>query len=138
MAYTGEQRDSNLQEPKFMSNVKIVDSGVIEGFGKWALDEDGLLVIEGTGEMPDEMWWEQGRIPWESVKERIEAVRVSDAVTSIGDNAFHCCRNMKGVSLPNSVTSIGDNAFALCDSLESIILPNGAIHIGEQAFCKGE
>ena len=90
MAYTGEQRDSNLQEPEFMSNVKIVDSGIIEGFGKWTLDEDGLLTIEGTGKMPD---WDCDQcdyvrgVAWHRVREKIKSVRIADTV---GLSSFLC------------------------------------------------
>ena len=138
MAYTGEQRDSNLQEPEFMSNVKIVDSGIIEGFGKWTLDEDGLLTIEGTGKMPD---WDCDQcdyvrgVAWHRVREKIKSVRIADTVISIGDRAFYFCKNLESIIIPNSVTRIGDLAFGVCESLKSIIIPNSVTRIGKYAFC---
>ena len=32
---------------------KIVAEGTMEGFGKWSLDEDGLLTIDREGDMPE-------------------------------------------------------------------------------------
>ena len=126
MAYTGEQRDSNLQEPEFMSNVKIVDSGIIEEFGKWTLDEDGLLTIEGTGKMPD---WDCDQcdyvrgVAWHRVREKIKSVRIADTVISIVAFAFYECDRLESINIPNSVTHIGENAFIFCDSLKYVKMP---------------
>ena len=55
-------------------------------------------------------------------------------VTSIGDLAFACCKNLKSVTIPNSITSINYCAFLGCSGLESITIPNSIIYIGESAF----
>jgi hypothetical protein len=55
-------------------------------------------------------------------------------VTAIGEKAFYCCINMKGVVIPEGVTSIGDNAFLQCSAMESVILPSTLTHTGEYAF----
>ena len=64
---------------------------------------------------------------------------VPNDVTSIGDNAFHCCLELKSVSIGNSVTSIGEKAFYSCDGLTSISIPNNVSSIGSYAFygCDG-
>ena len=46
-------------------------------------------------------------------------------VTKIGDDAFHCCKNLTAVVIPNSVTYIGSRAFKECDSLTDVIIPDG-------------
>ena len=51
----------NPEEPKVSTSPHIikppkrviVHQGTIEGFGTWALDENGLLTIDGKGDMPD-------------------------------------------------------------------------------------
>ena len=55
-------------------------------------------------------------------------------IKTIGDYAFHDCRNLKNVTIPQSVTSIGKHAFDGCHSLDSLAI-NGAIEsMGKQAF----
>ena len=49
-----------------------------------------------------------------------EAVVIPDGVTSIGDEVFSSCDNLKSITIPNSVTSIGDSAFLFCNSLKRI------------------
>ena len=48
-------------------------------------------------------------------------------IKTIGDYAFHDCRNLKNVTIPQSVTSIGYEAFCQCISLETL-------SFGEKSF----
>ena len=59
---------------------------------------------------------------------------VPNGVTSIPDNAFCKCRQLKSIILPESVTSIGTGAFSGCSSLQSIDIPNNVSEIGGTAF----
>ena len=59
---------------------------------------------------------------------------IPNSVTSIGYDAFNCCRSLASVTIPNSVTSIGDYAFDNCESLTSVTIPNSVTNIGENAF----
>ena len=115
MPYIKKQPNPNFQEPVFIPKTKIVDSGLIAGFGKWTLDEDGFLTIEGTGKMPD---WEYVQcadgVAWHRVEGKIKSVRIADTVISIGDRAFYFCKNLESIIIPNSVTRIGDLAFGVC------------------------
>ena len=132
MPYIKKQPNPNFQEPVFIPKTKIVDSGEIAGFGKWTLDEDGLLTIEGTGKMPD--WDNPFNVPWLREGEQIKSVQIIGTVISIGTCSFGWCSSLERIHLPNSVTRIGDKAFDGCSSLESIILPNGVTSIGWRAF----
>jgi hypothetical protein len=65
------------------------------------------------------------------------SVVIPNSVTSIGDNAFFNCMNLKSVIIPNSVTSIGKQAFYACGQAvgnTSITIPNSVTSIGESAF----
>ena len=56
------------------------------------------------------------------------------AVTTIGEDAFHGCTGLTGITLPNSVTTIGSSAFYNCSSLTSITIPNRVTEIRESTF----
>ena len=56
-------------------------------------------------------------------------------VTSIGENAFDACMNLKSVILPKTLTSIGYGAFNDCTSLTSVTIPQGVTCIEKLAFC---
>ena len=71
--------------------------------------EDGVL-IEYTGKDKD--------------------VVIPDSVTSIGENAFYCCRSLTSINIPDSMNSIGKSAFYECKSLTSITITNIVISIG--------
>ena len=60
-------------------------------------------------------------------------------VTSIGEEAFYQCAELKSISIPESVVSIGKYAFCGCTGLTSITIPNSMISIKNGAFyyCNG-
>lgn len=61
-------------------------------------------------------------------------LRIPSSVTSIGNNAFAYCRDLKNMTLPSGVTSIGGHAFKCCSSLTSVTLPSSLTSIGYEAF----
>jgi hypothetical protein len=58
-------------------------------------------------------------------------------LTTIGDNAFIACNNLKEIQFPDSLRSIENHAFNSC-GFEEIKLPNNITNIGVMAFahCK--
>ena len=56
------------------------------------------------------------------------------SVTSIGEDAFAYCDDLKSVVIPYSVTSIGEGAFCKCDGLTSVTIGNSVTSIGDDAF----
>lgn len=83
----------------------------------WTMDDDGNLVISGTGAMEDFMF----RGPWGYGARNVV---IGEGVTSIGKKAFGEI-SIRTVSIPSTVTSIGENAFYKCYKLESITVASG-------------
>ena len=64
---------------------------------------------------------------------------IPSSVTSIADNAFKSCKELKSIVIPEGVKSIGKSAFEGCSGLTSITLPASVESIGSGAFfeCTG-
>ncbi|MCQ2243814.1 MAG: leucine-rich repeat domain-containing protein [Bacteroidaceae bacterium] len=103
----------------------------------FVLNDDGTLVISGSGNMKDYMDYDSS--PWYDNRDKIIKVQIEDGVTSIGWDAFFVCSSLTSVTIPNSVTSIGSYAFSGCSRLTSITIPNSVKSIGNYAFqyCRG-
>lgn len=110
----------------------ILAEGTIEGFGRWTLDEEGLLTIDGIGDMPD--WDVDNAAPWEAERKLIRSVQISNSVTNIGQSAFITCSNLISITFPTSIKSIHGGAFGECKSLISIDIPSSVTSIGKATF----
>ena len=97
----------------------------------WTLDDNGLLVISGTGEMED---YTLEHVPWYDYRASILSVEIENSVTSIGMSAFYNCYNLTSVTIGNGVTSIGSQAFSDCSSLTSVTIPDNVTSIGIDVF----
>lgn len=101
----------------------------------WTLSSDGILAIDGTGEMDDYLYVNGSpTCPWSKHLSDIKTVNMNPNVTHIGHLAFYGCTALTSVSIPESVTSIGDAAFEYCSSLASINIPDSVTTIGGSAF----
>lgn len=65
---------------------------------------------------------------------RFRTVILPDTVTSIGEQAFSVCVNLKKVVMGNNVRSIGGSAFSCCSRLKNINIPDSVTSIGRYAF----
>ena len=99
----------------------------------FALDEDGLLKITGTGKMYD--YNDRSKIcPWYDYKQKIFTVEVSDEVEHIGAYTFRCSRNLSKIIIGESVKTIGDYAVDHCNHLRIIEGMTGVVNIQRNAF----
>ena len=83
------------------------DSGICGDNLKWKLYADGELVISGNGDMYNYGFRSS---PW-YYNSKIESVTIENGVTSIGDETFVNCYNLRAVNVPESLIYIGNNAF---------------------------
>ena len=111
--------------------------GVKDDNLRWALEDDGLLSISGTGAMAD--WSNSGSVPWSSYKSSITSIMIEEGVSNIGNNAFYACQNVTSVKLSGSIKSIGDLAFYNCKNLTAMEIPSSVTSIGQKVFalCTG-
>ena len=89
----------------------------------WTLDTDGLLTIQGAGEMPYEMQTSSNANWHYDYKEYVKTLVVTGEVTSICSSAFSDNRNLIDATLPDTVKVLKDNAFEYCNCLRSVHTP---------------
>ena len=93
--------------------------------------QDGELLISGAGEMTN---YVETSVPWLLLKPQIKTVKITEGITSIGENAFYNCTHLTNVELPNSLLDIEAWAFADCPELTSFAIPTSIIEINQNAF----
>lgn len=100
---------------------------------KEAEKDEYVIEISGTGPMAN---YEYTDVPWVDIREKITGVVINEGVTSIGDNAFNRCINLKGnIEIPEGVTYIGTSAFYNCGELTGdLIIPDSVTSIANYAF----
>lgn len=98
----------------------------------WALDDEGLLTISGSGAMDGFAY--DSTEGWKANNAAIKKVIIVEGVTSIGYNAFYGCTNLTDITVPGSVTSIRFYAFYDCSNLKSITIPDSVTSIEQAAF----
>ena len=95
----------------------------------WTLNDEGVLVVSGSGDMTD-----GPTFAWDAYRAEITKVVFTSGVTHIGAGAFNGCAALSEISLPESITTIGDFAFAGCTSLTALTVPDGVISLGADVF----
>ena len=125
--------DDNTYLHQANRHYKYIAEGICGENLTWSLSGNGVLIISGVGDMPDNPY------PWDDYKGSITEVVIESGITTIGNSAFYECRNLKNVTIPSSVTSIKPFAFGSCSNLTSITIPLSVENIGASAFynCKG-
>jgi len=100
-------------------------SGVCGPNAIWRIDEDGVLIISGYGEMFD---YSTSTPPWTNAKKVI----IESGVTTIGANAFMACSNLTRIEIPDSVRSIGHQAFFAPNLSEINVDKNNQFFVSEE------
>lgn len=113
-----------------VSAAEVVESGKYGDNLTWTFYSDGVLTIEGIGEMTYSRGINQ--YPWYPHRDEITKVNIGEGVTSVVGRAFVGYKNMAEVVIPSTIKEI--DGFTLCSSLKSIELPEGLLSIGIQAF----
>ncbi len=113
--------------------VKAETSGKCGDNVCWNLSDNGVLTINGSGNMYDYSAYGT-RAPWYSERTSITRVIIEYGINNIGGCAFIHLENLTNISIPSSVNSIDKGAFIGCKNLESITIPESVISLGKEAF----
>lgn len=89
-------------------------------YAKWKLTADGVLSIEGDGEIVFGQ-----KIPWEDNKEKITRAEIGEGIINILENSFSDCPNLTTVIFPSTFNNYGDHCLKNCPSLKELIYANG-------------
>lgn len=90
---------------------EIVASGSGENTS-WELNDNGVLTINGSGEMDGGQAYE-----WGKYRDYVKKVIINEGITTICDFAFEGMQNCAAVFLPQSLVFIDYSAFYGCTSL---------------------
>ena len=83
----------------------------------FTLKSNGTLLLEGTGST---YAYHSGKQPeWETNKDLIKEVYVSEGITDLGGMLFRSCSSLRSVSLPSTIKNISARAFQDCSSLQA-------------------
>lgn len=109
-----------------------VSAGSLSNTVLWAVTEDNVLYVSGTGEIPD-------RPNWSGALGAATDVVVGQGITKIGTYAFENASGLRTILLPEGLEVIGDYAFYNCYNITEIDIPDTVTTIGSCAFynCDG-
>lgn len=110
----------------------VVASGSCGMNAEYTLSSDGVLTISGSGETYS--YHSQKPVPWDEYKSSITAVVVEEGITSLGDQLFRHCTELKTASLPDGLQVIKARVFEGCSFMESVELPSTLIKVGNNSF----
>lgn len=124
----GEESGSGEETPDFT----VPASGSLTETVTWAVDENYVLTITGTGAMPD--YEHSSKTPWADARLKLTAIHVGEGITHVGSYAFDWCSNVTETTLPDTLVSIGEWALGNGATGTAIDLPAGLKTIGKNAF----
>ena len=87
----------------------------------WALDQDGVLTVSGSGATEACSPTEE---PWHAFKEQIKEVIISEGVTAL-EAGFSACPALTRVALPSTIQQMSPGVFKNCQRLNDIVIPDG-------------
>jgi hypothetical protein len=98
------------------------------------LEDDGTLIVSGTGAIRNFRRSDKVFPPWHDFKGSITNVIIEDGVTTVGEEAFWGLTALKSVTIGESVTKIGRRAFENCTGLTSVTIGEEVTKIEAWAF----
>ncbi len=130
IALAGSAASGSDDVSTYAASGEEIASGTCGDGLTWTLTDDGVLTIDGSGEMSFT------GMPWAAYSSDITVVDISAGVTSIAESAFQECSNIKTVTLAtdSQLSIIDEEAFEACTGLTSIAIPDSVTTLGDLAF----
>lgn len=101
----------------------------------WDTNEDGIIGMDEAAAVTDlgSVFANNSDIT------SFDELKYFTGLTSIGEQAFYYCSNLKSIIIPENVTTIGNRAFYVCSGLKSLRIPANVSSIEDRAFayCSG-
>ncbi len=82
----------------------------------WTLNENGDMIITGSGEMKGFPTY----FSFDGTYSKVKNVIIEDGIVNIGSYVFGMCEKMSSISIPLSLKEIDENAFADASSLNNV------------------
>lgn len=108
----------------------VIASGKCGASVSWKFDDQGTLMISGTGTMWD--YDPDFLAPW--YNKTVKTVIVEAGVTSVGAYAFYQCTELERVAVGKNVAVIGAGAFGFCGIMTQLVLGDGIETVEIRAF----
>lgn len=134
----------------FPQQVQAVAEGTCGENLTWTLDQNGALVISGTGVLKDSPWDYGYRDGIQSVTlgdgitgtevylfsglYHLENVVIGNGMTTIAEGLFYDCPSLQNVTIGTSVQAIKQHAFSCCSALKNITIPGNVTSLEQQVF----
>ncbi len=132
-AYT-DSSALNYAVTRNMEYVELYLKGICGQDVTWSYDKtSATLTISGSGAMSKETL-SLDENSFTHLKDQIKHIIIEDGVTSISDNAFAQCKNLKDVQIGKDVETVGNYAFAYSYELEYITFPKSVSNLGSNLF----
>ncbi len=157
--YAATEESGAIEGTKENSSINILDvttkgaisCGTDENGPKYTFDENGILTLQGSGEITKDF---QG---YTNIKEitaekncaitglsqrcfygcsGIEKVNLSNlsGLTELPFSCFEGCTGLTGITIPENIVTLGGSCFKDCKNLQSIDIPENMIKISDYSF----
>lgn len=124
-----------LLNDNIINGMDMIHNGTFGDGMSWAIYEDRVLYIRGTGDMPRSFTYDNdlniSAAPWCEHQSDINFVIIGDGITSVSDFAFTGCVGINYAYIPDGTKSLGDFVLANALDLKQIRFPASLISIGQ-------
>ena len=113
-----------IRQMDALKSLDLTDAQIVSGGDAYCVASYGSSLKTSNNVVGREMFY----------RTELEKIYLPNGVTTIDQDAFGWCRNLKEVRMGNEVVVIGDNAFSVCSSLEQISLSTKIKRLGNGVF----
>lgn len=110
----------------------VWDIGVVENTVFAVLNQDGTMVIRGTGATKD---YTSETLPWKDSLDEITAIDVWEGITNIGEYVLSGATNATSIALPKSLKTIRYTTFAKTNNFDTVTIADGNTALIYDDYC---